>query len=192
MLNNYNDIIRILPIIRLELFFNKECSFLLRTKLFKKQINIIKNHFCYQFKLLTCISGVDYPQNLYRFQLVYELLSLKYNSRIRLKILTSESKPVETIINIYLSAIWYEVEIWDMFGVFFLNQYHLTRLLTDYGFKGYPLRKDFPLTGFVESRYSFPKDNVGYEELELVQEFRNFISLGPWEKLFKMNLSTYL
>jgi len=124
---------------------------------------------------------VDYPENFYRFQIVYELLSLKFNSRLRLKILVDELIPINSIEKIFSGASWWECEIWDMFGVFFLNQHNLTRLLTDYGFQGYPLRKDFPLSGFSESRYNTTKNRVVYENVELAQEYRTFECLSPWE-----------
>ena len=180
MLLTCENIFSIVPIVRFELY-NKESSFLVQTNLIQEVLTVFKNHFSYQFKVLTCISGVDYPKNLYRFQIVYELLSLKYNSRIRIKILVDELTPVNTVEKIYSAATWWEAEIWDMFGVFFIDQYNLTRLLTDYGFQGHPLRKDFPLTGFLESRFNFPKNRVVYENLELAQEFRTFVYFSPWE-----------
>ena len=166
MLLTCGNIFKILPIVRFELY-NKESSFLVKTNMIKEILTIFKNHFNYQYKILTCISGVDYPENLYRFQVVYELLSIKYNSRIRLKVIIDELTPVNTVENIYAAATWWECEIWDMFGIFFINQFNLTRLLTDYGFQGYPLRKDFPLTGFIEARFNCPKNRVVYENLEL-------------------------
>jgi NADH:ubiquinone oxidoreductase subunit C len=184
MLIACESIFSILPIIRFELY-NKESSFLIQTNLITEILTVFKNHFSYQFKVLTCISGVDYPENLYRFQVVYELLSIKYNSRIRLKLFVDEITPVNTIEQIYPAATWWESEIWDMFGVFFYNQYNLTRLLTDYGFQGYPLRKDFSLTGFLEARFNYPKNRVAYENLELAQEYRTFIYLSPWENYKK-------
>jgi NADH:ubiquinone oxidoreductase subunit C len=184
MLLTCESIFKLLPIIRFELY-NKESSFIVSTNLITEILIVLKNHFNFQFKILTCISGVDYPDNLYRFQIVYELLSLKYNSRIRLKLFVDELTPVNTIEHIYSAATWWEAEIWDMFGVFFLNQYNLTRLLTDYGFQGYPLRKDFPLTGFLEARFNYPKNRVAYENLELAQEYRTFIYLSPWEDFKK-------
>jgi NADH/F420H2 dehydrogenase subunit C len=184
MLLSCESIFSILPIVRFELY-NKESSFLIRTNLITEILTVFKNHFSYQFKVLTCISGVDYPENLYRFQVVYELLSIKYNSRIRLKLFVDEVTPVNTIEQIYPAATWWESEIWDMFGIFFYNQYNLTRLLTDYGFQGYPLRKDFPLTGFLEARFNYPKNRVAYENLELAQEYRTFIYLSPWENYKK-------
>jgi len=174
------NIIKVLPIIRFELY-NKESSLLIQTNLLNDVILIFKNHFKYQFKVLTCISGVDYPENLYRFQVVYELLSIKYNSRIRIKILIDELTPVNSIEKIFPAASWWECEVWDMFGIFFFNQNNLTRLLTDYGFQGYPLRKDFPLSGFIEARYNVTKGRVVYENLELAQEYRTFEFISPWE-----------
>lgn len=180
MLLTCENIIKILPIVRFELY-NKESSFLIPTNLVTEIMTIFKNHFKYQFKVLTCVSGVDYPENLYRFQVVYELLSIKYNSRIRVKVLVDELTPVNSIENIHSAATWWECEVWDMYGIFFSNQYNLTRLLTDYGFQGFPLRKDFPLTGFIEARYNYAKNRVVYENLELAQEYRTFEFLSPWE-----------
>ena len=180
MLLIYENIIKILPIIRLELY-NKESSFFISNNLLNEILIIFKNHFKYQFKVLTCISGVDYPEKLYRFQIVYELLTIKFNSRLRLKVLVSELNPINSIEKIFLGASWWECEIWDMFGVFFTDQKNLTRLLTDYGFQGYPLRKDFPLSGFTESRYNILKNRVVYEKIELAQEYRTFQFLSPWE-----------
>jgi NADH:ubiquinone oxidoreductase subunit C len=183
MIITSESIISTLPIIRTDLY-TKDCSLLVKTNLLPEILIIFKNHFKYQFKILTCISGVDYPENLYRFQIVYELLSLKYNSRLRIKIFLSELTPMSSVEKIYSGATWWECEIWDMFGIFF-NQINLVRLLTDYGFQGYPLRKDFPLTGFTESRYNLTKSRVAYEILELAQEYRVFDSLTPWEILSK-------
>lgn len=184
MLLTCENIIKVLPIVRFELY-NKESSFLIQTNLLNDIITIFKNHFKYQFKILTCISGVDYPENLYRFQVVYELLSVKYNSRIRIKVLIDELTPVNSIEKIFPGAAWWECEVWDMFGIFFLNQNNLTRLLTDYGFQGYPLRKDFPLSGFIEARYNITKGRVVYENLELAQEYRTFEFISPWENYNK-------
>ena len=180
MLINGENIIKVLPIVRFELY-NKECCFLVKANVLPEVLTIFKNHYKYQFKVLTCISGLDYPDNLYRFQIVYELLSIKYNSRIRLKVFADELIPMPSVENIFSGAAWWESEIWDMFGVYFLNQKNLTRLLTDYGFQGHPLRKDFPLTGFTELRYNITKNRVVYENLELAQEYRTFEFISPWE-----------
>lgn len=181
---SHTNIVKTLPIARFELY-NKESNFLIQTNLLIQILTILKNHFKYQFKVLTCISGVDYPENLYRFQIVYELLSIKFNSRIRFKVLVDELIPVNSIEHIFSAATWWECEIWDMFGVFFSNQNNLTRLLSDYGFQGYPLRKDFPLSGFTESRYSITKGRVVYENIELAQEYRTFEFISPWENFTK-------
>lgn len=180
MLITSDSILKILPIIRFELY-RTESNFLVQSNLIVEILTIIKNHFNYQYKVLTCISGVDYPENLYRFKLVYELLSIKYNSRLRIKVLLDELTPVNTVEKVFSGATWWECEIWDMFGVFFLNQNNLTRLLTDYGFQGHPLRKDFPLSGFTESRYNVIKNRVVYENIELAQEYRTFEYISPWE-----------
>lgn len=180
MLITSDSILKVLPIIRFELY-RTESSFLIQSKLLSEILTILKSHFNYQYKVLTCISGVDYPENLYRFKVVYELLSIKYNSRLRIKVLVDELTPINTVENIFAGASWWECEIWDMFGIFFLNQNNLTRLLTDYGFQGHPLRKDFPLSGFIESRYNVIKNRVVYENLELAQEYRTFEFISPWE-----------
>jgi NADH:ubiquinone oxidoreductase subunit C len=184
MIITSESILKILPIVRTELY-TKDCCLLVKTNLLPEILTIFKNHFKYQFKILTCISGVDYPENLYRFQVVYELLSIKYNSRLRIKIFLNELTPMSSVEKIFSGATWWECEIWDMFGIFFYNQSNLVRLLTDYGFQGYPLRKDFPLTGFIESRYNLTKNRVVYENLELAQEYRVFDAIAPWDTYTK-------
>lgn len=179
LLNSYKNVRNIVPIIRFELY-NKESCFLIKTNLVVEILTVFKNHFSFQFKILTCISGVDYPENFHRFQVVYELLSIRYNKRIRIKLLANELSPVNTVENIYSAATWWEAEIWDMFGIFFINQYNLIRLLTDYGFQGYPLRKDFPLTGFLEFKFNFSKNKVSYERIKLSSEYRIFKYGDPW------------
>ena len=119
--------------------------------------------------------------NKYRFKLVYELLSVRYNSRIRIKIFLNELMNVNSCDKLFLTGGWYECEIWDMFGVFFTNHSNLKRILTDYGFEGYPLRKDFPLSGFIEMRYNEIEKRVIAEPIELAQEYRTFKFLSPWE-----------
>lgn len=184
MIITCESIIKTLPIVRTELY-TKDCCLLVKTNLLPEILTILKNHFKYQFKILTCISGVDYPENLYRFQIVYELLSIKYNSRLRIKVFLNELIPMSSVEKIFSGATWWECEIWDMFGIFFFNQSNLVRLLTDYGFQGYPLRKDFPLTGFTESRFNLIKNRVVYENLELAQEYRVFEAISPWEIFIK-------
>lgn len=133
------------------------------------------------FQVLADICGVDYPDREERFEIVYNLLSLKHNVRIRVKVTTDESKPVPSVTQVYPAAGWFERECWDMYGVFFSEHPDLRRMLTDYGFDGHPLRKDFPLTGYVEVRYDDEQRRVVYEPVKLVQEFRSFDFLSPWE-----------
>lgn len=134
-----------------------------------------------QFKTLIDIAGVDYPQRELRFDVVYQLLSYKYNKRVRIKTATDEGVPVPSITTIFPNAGWYEREIWDLYGVFFSDNPDLRRILTDYGFDGHPLRKDFPLTGYVEMRYDPEQKEVVYEPVKLPQAYRNFDYLSPWE-----------
>jgi len=177
-----SSIVKMLPIVQYNLY-QKEHNYLIQSNLISPVLLIFKNHFNYQYKVLTAISGVDYPENFYRFSLLYEILSIKYNSRVRIKIQVDELTPVDSVEHIFPGAAWWECEVWDMFGVFFLNQSNITRLLSDYGFQGYPLRKDFPLSGFIESRYNVIKNRVVYENIELAQEYRVFDFISPWEKL---------
>jgi NADH-quinone oxidoreductase subunit C len=134
-----------------------------------------------QFISLIDISGADYPEREKRFDVVYHLLSPKLNRRVRVKLQTDEETPVVSATSVYVGADWYEREIYDLFGVLFEGHPDLRRLLTDYGFDGHPLRKDFPMTGFVEVRYDDDEKRVRYEPVRLSQEFRQFDFLSPWE-----------
>jgi NADH-quinone oxidoreductase subunit C len=127
------------------------------------------------------LCGADYPERAERFDVVYNLLSLTHNRRIRILVSTDEATPVPSVVGIWPAATWYEREAWDMYGVVFDGQADLRRLLTDYGFEGHPLRKDFPLTGHVEVRYDETRKQVVYEPVALTQDFRNFDFLSPWE-----------
>jgi NADH-quinone oxidoreductase subunit C len=133
------------------------------------------------FKGLMDICGVDYPELEKRFEVVYNLLSYKHNQRIRVKLHTDADTPVPSIVKIFPTAGWFERECWDMYGVFFSDHDDLRRLLTDYGFEGHPLRKDFPLTGYVEVRYDDEQKRVIYEPVKLTQAFRSFDFMSPWE-----------
>jgi NADH-quinone oxidoreductase subunit C len=133
------------------------------------------------FVNLIDICGVDWPQRPDRFDVVYHLLSPKKNLRIRIKVPTGEDQPVPSACAVYPGADWFEREAWDMYGILFTDHPDLRRILTDYGFEGHPLRKDFPTTGFVEVRYDDAAKRVVYEPVELKQEFRNFDFLSPWE-----------
>ncbi|WP_075214662.1 NADH-quinone oxidoreductase subunit C [Mongoliimonas terrestris] len=127
------------------------------------------------------ICGVDYPAREKRFDVVYHLLSPTLNARIRLKVQTDETTPVPSACAVFVGADWFEREAYDLYGILFSDHPELRRILTDYGFDGYPLRKDFPLTGFVEVRYDDEQKRVVYEPVRLNQEFRNFDFLSPWE-----------
>ena len=133
------------------------------------------------FKQLIDICGVDWPEREKRFDVVYNLLSLKNNQRIRVKVQTDETTPVPSAAPVYSSAGWFERETYDLYGVWFSDHPDLRRILTDYGFEGHPLRKDFPLTGFVELRWDDVQKRVVYEPVKLAQEFRRFDFLSPWE-----------
>jgi NADH-quinone oxidoreductase subunit C len=133
------------------------------------------------YKMLIDICGVDYPDRAERFEVVYNLLSLKHNRRIRLKLATSEDTPVPSVSSVYSAAGWFEREAWDLYGIFFSDHPDLRRILTDYGFEGHPMRKDFPLTGYVEVRYDTEQKRVVYEPVKLTQAFRSFDFLSPWE-----------
>lgn len=133
------------------------------------------------FVNFTDICGVDWPQRAERFDVVYHLLSPRQNQRIRVKVATGEDEPVPSACAVYPGADWFEREAYDMYGILFTGHPDLRRILTDYGFEGHPLRKDFPTTGFVEVRYDDEAKRVIYEPVELKQEFRNFDFLSPWE-----------
>lgn len=134
-----------------------------------------------QFASFIDVCGVDYPERAQRFDVVYHLLSPYQNTRIRVRIVTDEFSPVPSITGVYPGADWFEREAYDLYGIMFSGHHDLRRILTDYGFDGHPLRKDFPLTGFVEVRYDEERRRVVYEPVKLAQEFRNFDYLSPWE-----------
>jgi len=134
-----------------------------------------------QFKVLVDLTAVDYPEREDRFELVYILLSLSQNQRIKVKLTVGEDVAVPTASEVFSAANWYERETWDMYGIYFSDHPDLRRILTDYGFEGHPLRKDFPLTGRVEVRYDETQKRVVYDPVSLTQDFRSFDFLSPWE-----------
>jgi len=134
-----------------------------------------------QYKLLVDISSVDFPERNNRFEINYHLLSIKYNHRINIKTYANELLPVSSVSSIYCNAVWSEREIWDLFGIFFSNNNDLRRILTDYGFEGHPLRKDFPLSGYFEIRYDDKYKQIVQEPLEITQEYRYFEYSSPWK-----------
>jgi NADH-quinone oxidoreductase subunit C len=133
------------------------------------------------FKVMVDLCGVDYPDRPERFEVVYNLLSLKLNQRIRVKVTSDEESLVPSITGVYSAAGWFEREAWDLYGIYFSDHPDLRRILTDYGFEGHPMRKDFPLTGYVEVRYDEEQKRVVYEPVKLKQEFRSFDFVSPWE-----------
>ncbi|AFX98792.1 NADH (or F420H2) dehydrogenase, subunit C family protein [Candidatus Endolissoclinum faulkneri L2] len=165
-----------------EIAINKE-ELLLRCSLSNliKVLIFLRDDTQCHFKALIDICGVDYPERRNRFDIVYNLLSTSYNTRIRLKTSTDDNTSVPSATSVFRSANWWEREVWDMYGIFFSDHPDLRRILTDYGFDGHPMRKDFPLTGHVEVRYDDEQKRVVYEPVSLVQEFRNFDFLSPWE-----------
>ena len=146
-----------------------------------KVLTFLRDDVNCQFKQLMDVCGVDFPERERRFNVVYHLLSMTQNTRIRLIIQTDEATPVPSVCSVFNSAAWFEREAWDLYGIFFSGHPDLRRILTDYGFEGHPLRKDFPLTGYVEIRYDDEQKRVVYEPVKLTQEFRNFDFLSPWE-----------
>ena len=134
-----------------------------------------------RFEVLIDICGVDWPARENRFDVVYHLLSPRLNQRVRVKLETDETTPVASVVDVFSAANWFEREAYDMYGILFSGHPDLRRILTDYGFQGHPLRKDFPLTGYVEVRYDDELKRVVYEPVELTQEFRSFDFESPWE-----------
>ncbi len=144
-------------------------------------LKFLKDDQSCRFEQLIDLCGVDYPERDPRFDVVYHLLSMSHNRRMRLKVGVNEDQPVPSVTEVYPSAGWWERETWDLYGIHFAGNPDLRRLLTDYGFNGHPLRKDFPLTGYVELRYDAEQKRVVYEPVKLTQEFRRFDFLSPWE-----------
>jgi len=160
--------------------FNNEICLVVSKNTLLFVLNFLKLHIGLQYKLLSCISGVDFLTKNYRFSVVYDLLSLTYNSRLRLKVFINEIDSLPSCINIFINSNWWEREIWDLYGIYFDQHPDLRRILTDYGFEGHPLRKDFPLSGFIEVKYDDNKKRIVVEPLELTQESRSFIFESPW------------
>ena len=137
----------------------------------------------FAFEQMMDLCGVDWPERAERFEVVYNLLSVSLNQRIRVVVTTDETTAVPSVMDVWPAATWWEREAWDLFGIIFSGQPDLRRILTDYGFEGHPLRKDFPLTGYVELRYDEDRKSVVYEPVKLTQDFRSFDFLSPWEAM---------
>lgn len=174
-----NELQNILPLI-ISQSFKDENSIVLKSNHLLFSLNILKNHISYQYKLLSCISGIDLLNKNYRFSVSYDLLSLTFNTRLRVKTFVDEITYIPSSVPLFINANWWEREIWDMYGIYFDKHPDLRRILTDYGFEGYPMRKDFPLSGFIELRYDDSKKRIIAETVELTQEFRSFSFETPW------------
>lgn len=144
-------------------------------------LSILRDNPDCKFRVLVDICGVDYPDEVPRFKVVYHLLSVEHNTRIRVKLAVSADTQVPSVTSVFQCANWYEREVWDLYGILFSDHPDLRRILTDYNFEGHPLRKDFPLTGYLEVRYDEDEKRVIYEPVKLTQEFRSFDFLSPWE-----------
>ena len=173
--NEIGEVITSTQIISGELVFNVARESIV------KVLTFLRDDVNCQFKMLMELCGVDYPEREDRFDIVYCLLSLTLNQRVRIKIRTNALSAVPSVTSVYSAANWWEREAWDLFGIYFSDHPDLRRILSDYGFEGHPLRKDFPLTGYVELRYDDEQKRVVYEPVKLSQEFRNFDFLSPWE-----------
>jgi len=147
----------------------------------EKMLKFLRDDSQCRFEIMVDLCGVDYPARDPRFEVVYNLLSITNNQRIRVKVPVADGEAVPSIVGIHNSAGWFEREAWDLYGIFFDGNPDLRRILTDYGFDGHPLRKDFPLSGFVELRYDDEQKRVVYEPVKLPQEFRQFDFMSPWE-----------
>ena len=149
-------------------------------------LTFLRDNEATQMQMLCDLCGADYPTRPERFEVVYNLLSVTKNLRLRVVISTDDRAPVPSVVGVFPAAGWYEREAWDLYGILFAGNNDLRRLLTDYGFQGHPLRKDFPLTGFVELRYDAEQKRVVYDAVKLPQDFRNFDYLSPWEGMDKL------
>jgi NADH-quinone oxidoreductase subunit C len=162
-------------------FENDELTVILSKSILLKVLNFLKDDKVFQFKQLIDLCGVDYPNRTDRFEIVYHLLSINLNQRIRIKLSVNDDDTVPSIVSLYDAANWYEREVWDLYGVIFTDHPDLRRILTDYGFEGHPLRKDFPLSGFIQVKYDDAEKRVVNEKVNLVQDFRRFDFESPWE-----------
>jgi NADH/F420H2 dehydrogenase subunit C len=177
----FKDLLNIIPVVVYQRF-KDENSIVVQHHNLLLALNCLKNHIGFQFKLLTCISGVDFLGKDYRFSVVYDLLSLEFNSRLRVKVFTNEVTSLSSCTDVYINANWWEREVWDLYGIYFENHPDLRRILTDYGFEGHPMRKDFPLYGYIELRYDEGKKRIVTVPVELAQDFRSFSFQTPWEE----------
>jgi NADH dehydrogenase (ubiquinone) Fe-S protein 3 len=159
---------------------NGELLIVVPTSKITKVLRFLRDHTHGQFKSLSDLSGVDYPYKKNRFEVVYNLLNITYNTRISVITYVDEITSIDSIVSLYKCANWFEREVWDMYGVFFYKNKDLRRILTDYGFKGHPLRKDFPVTGYIEVRYDELQKRVITEKVSFAQDYRDFTFHSNW------------
>ncbi len=176
---NFNDLKSLVPLYVISQYLN-EITIIVSQQRLQFLFFFVKNHINYQYKLLSCVTGVDLIGQSYRYCVVYDVLSLVFNTRLRIKALVDISLVVPTISAIFENANWWEREVWDLFGIFFEGHPDMRRILTDYGFEGHPMKKDFPLSGFIELRYNESKKKVVVEPVVLTQEYRTFSFDMPW------------
>ena len=165
---------------------NGELMVRMRPDTLMKGLGFLRDDQNCQFKQVVDITAVDFPQRAERFDVIYNLLSYKHNQRVRVKVATDEEGQVPSVTGLFAGTNWFEREVWDMYGILFTGHPDLRRLLSDYGFEGHPLRKDFPLTGYVEVRYDEALKRVVYEPVKLVQDFRSFQFESPWEGMLQL------
>jgi len=173
------NLLKNIPCIQINLLYN-EISCSIPATMVLPCLFFLRDNVNCQFKILSTITVIDYPEKKFRFEIIYDLLSLRFNNRIRLKIFINELTLINSVNTIFLSSNWVEREIFDLFGIFFINHPDLRRILTDYGFDGFPLRKDFPLNGFIDVRYDIVEKRVIYEKIELNQTFKFFKFYNSW------------
>lgn len=164
-----------------EKFEFDELSIILDSRSIAETLVVLKENNLYSFHQLVDITAVDYPNRINRFEIVYHLLSHKNNQRLRIKACIKDTEPIESVSSIFPSATWYEREVWDLFGIPFINHPDLRRILNDYNFEGHPLRKDFPLVGFIEVGYNEITKSVAYNTVNLNQDFRTFNFPSSWK-----------
>lgn len=179
-LNQLAAISKVLPCIAVHKIKDELCVVVNKDDLLFS-MHVLQKHINFQYNLLSCISGVDFLNKKYRFSVVYELLSITFNARIRVKVFVNETSSVSSIVPVFINANWWEREVWDLFGIYFDKHPDLRRILTDYGFEGHPMRKDFPLSGFVEVRYDDMKKRIVVEPIQLAQDFRLFNYSTVWK-----------
>jgi NADH/F420H2 dehydrogenase subunit C len=178
-IKKFEQLIKVVPTLTYQRMGNENSITVSHDKLLLA-LNTLKLHIGYQYNLLTCISGVDFLGKDYRFSVVYDLLSLTFNSRLRVKVFVNEITAIPSSMSVFINANWWEREVWDLYGIYFEKHADLRRILSDYGFEGHPMRKDFPCYGFIELRYDEGKKRIVTEPVSLAQEFRLFTFQTPW------------